>query len=94
VENAPPQSTIIVATEVNLVGRRAKEYPDKEILDLHYSLCPNMFKISLKNLLNALDNIGQVNVIEVPENIKRMRARPLIVCLPYPKKQVPKVTRP
>ena len=44
---------------------------DKKVLDLHYSLCPNMFKISPKNLLWALENIGKVNVITVPEEIRK-----------------------
>ena len=70
VENAPPASTVIVGTEVNLINRLALEYSNKTVLDLHYSLCPNMFKINLKNLLWTLENIGQVNVITVPENIK------------------------
>jgi hypothetical protein len=29
-----------------------------------------MFKINLKNLLSTLENIGQVNVVTVPEEIK------------------------
>jgi hypothetical protein len=29
-----------------------------------------MFKIDLKNLLSTLENIGQVNVVSVPEEIK------------------------
>ena len=70
VENAPPNTTIIVGTEINLVNRLAFEYADKRVLDLHYSLCPNMFKINLKNLLWAVENIGQVNVITVPEVIR------------------------
>lgn len=52
------------------MNRLALENPDKNVLDLHYSLCPNMFKINLKNLLWTLENIGKVNVITVPEPIK------------------------
>jgi len=70
VENAPPNTTIIVGTEINLVNRLALENPDKDVLDLHNSLCPNMFRINLKNLLWTLENIGQVNVITVPEVIR------------------------
>ena len=70
VENAPPDTTIIVGTEINLINRLSLENPDKEVLDLHYSLCPNMFKINLKNLLWSLENIGQANVITVPEAVK------------------------
>ncbi len=70
VENAPPDTTIIIGTEINLINRLALENPDKAVLDLHYSLCPNMFKINPKNLLWALENIGQANVITIPEDIK------------------------
>jgi quinolinate synthase len=70
VENAPPGATIVIGTEINLVNRLALEHPDKTVLDLHYSLCPNMFKINLENLLRALQNIGQVNVVTIPEAIK------------------------
>lgn len=70
VKEAPPDSTIIIGTEINLISRLALEYPDKNIFELHYSLCPNMFKINLKNLLWTLENVGKVNVIEVPEDIK------------------------
>ncbi|MFC1533551.1 quinolinate synthase NadA [Thermodesulfobacteriota bacterium] len=70
VENAPPGSTILVGTEINLISRLNLEYPDKEVLPLHRSLCANMFKINLGKLLWTLENIGQVNVVKVPEDIK------------------------
>jgi quinolinate synthase len=70
VESAPPNTTIIIGTEVNLIERVALENPDKKVLVLQHSLCPNMFKINLKNLLWALDHVGQVNVVKVPEEIK------------------------
>jgi quinolinate synthase len=70
VKEAPPDTTIIIGTEINLINRLALEHPDKKIFELHYSLCPNMFKINLKNLLWTLENIGKVNVIKVREDIK------------------------
>ena len=70
IENAPPNTTILVGTEINLINRMSLEHPDKKVFDLHYSLCPNMFKINLNNLLWTLENIGRVNVVEVPEEIK------------------------
>jgi quinolinate synthase len=70
VQEAPPGSTIIVGTEINLVSRLALEYPDREVLDLHYSLCPNMFKIDLSKLLWTLENLGSVNVVTIPEGMK------------------------
>jgi quinolinate synthase len=70
VKAAPPGSTIIVGTEINLVSRLALEFPDREVLELHYSLCPNMFKIDPAKLLWTLENLGSVNVVTVPEDIK------------------------
>ncbi len=69
-KNAPPQSTIIIGTEINLVHRLALEHPDKEVLDLHYSLCPNMFKINLEKLLGTLENLGESNVVAVAEPMR------------------------
>ncbi len=52
------------------IAQTGQEYPDKTVLELHHSLCPNMFKINLNNLLHTLENIGEYNVITVPEDIK------------------------
>jgi quinolinate synthase len=70
VRQAPPGSTIIIGTEINLVSRLASEFPDRQVLDLHYSLCPNMFKINLEKLWWTLENLGEANVVQVPEDIK------------------------
>lgn len=70
VKEAPSGSTIVIGTEINLIHRLALEYPDKKVIDLHNSLCPNMFKINPGNLLWALNNIGEVNIVSVPEEIK------------------------
>lgn len=70
VKDAPAGSTIVIGTEINLVHRLSLEYPEKQVIDLHYSLCPNMFKISPANLLNTLENIGRVNVVKVEEPVR------------------------
>jgi len=70
VENAPINTTIIISTEINLVHRLALENPDKNVFDLHYSLCPNMFRINLTNLFWTLENVGQVNTITVSKETK------------------------
>jgi quinolinate synthase len=70
VRQAPPGSTIIVGTEINLVSRLAWEFPDRQVLDLHYSLCPNMFKINPAKLLRILEEPGAANVVAVPEETK------------------------
>jgi len=71
VAQAQPGSTIIIGTEINLIKRLAMEYPDKNIVPLKDSLCPNMYKINLKNLLNCLENIGKTNIVTVDETIKK-----------------------
>ncbi|MBF0119549.1 MAG: quinolinate synthase NadA [Desulfobacterales bacterium] len=70
VENAKPGSTIIIGTEINLIQRLKIENPDKNIIELHHSLCPNMYKINLENLLMVIENIGKINVVDVPYDLK------------------------
>lgn len=70
VESAPSDSTILVGTEIHLVERLNLEYPDKQVLPLHRSRCPNMFKINLENLLRTLENIGTFNIVKVQDDIK------------------------
>jgi len=95
IQNAPPDTTIAVGTEINLINRLALENPDKKILDLHYSLCPNMFKINLKNLLWTLENTGKVNLVTVPDEIKSGaklaldRMLDLAPAVHFPKKEAP-----
>jgi quinolinate synthase len=71
VADAPSGATIIIGTEVNMIKRLAVEYPDKKIVSLYDSLCPNMFKINPANLLETLENIGKVNVVHVDETTKK-----------------------
>ncbi|MCP3874005.1 MAG: quinolinate synthase NadA [Desulfobacteraceae bacterium] len=71
VADAPAGATIIIGTEINLIKRLVFEYPDKKILPLKDSLCPNMYKINLKNLLECLENIGKTNIITIEESIKK-----------------------
>ena len=61
---------IAIGTEINLVSRLAMEHPDKKVLPLSRSLCPNMYKVSLNDLLWTLDELGEVNLVTVPEEIK------------------------
>jgi len=71
VQQAEPASTIAVGTELNLVHRLAKQHPDKKVVPLARSLCPNMYKINLYNLCWTLDNLGKINMVQVPESIKQ-----------------------
>lgn len=69
-QNAPSGATIVIGTEINLIKRLALEHPDKTILALHHSLCPNMFKIDPPKLLRTLEDLGQHNTVTVPETTK------------------------
>ena len=53
--------------EINLIKRLALEYPDKNVIHLKESLCPNMYKIDPSKLLYTLENIGEFNRVVVPE---------------------------
>ena len=69
VEAAAAGSTIIVGTEVNMVGRLAGRHKNKRVFPLDRSLCPNMFKISLADLCWTLEELGSVNKVHVPTEI-------------------------
>jgi quinolinate synthase len=71
VSEAPAGSTFVIGTEINLVMRMAEENPDKTVVPLARSLCPNMFKTSLNDVLWVLENLGKVNVIALPDYIKQ-----------------------
>jgi quinolinate synthase len=71
VTKAPAGSRFVIGTEINMVMRLAQEHPDKIIQPLARSLCPNMFKVSLNDLLWVLENLGDVNVVILPDEIKQ-----------------------
>lgn len=76
VENAPTASKWAIGTEVNLVNRLQKRFPDKEIrlLSPDLCMCATMYRIAPQNLAWALDNLlvgNVVNEIIVDENIKK-----------------------
>ncbi|MDY6904913.1 MAG: quinolinate synthase NadA [Thermodesulfobacteriota bacterium] len=70
-QNAAPGSTIVIGTEINLIRRLAAEHPDKTIVPLYDSLCPNMARINLDNLLTVLENPGRLNVVTVDDTVKK-----------------------
>ena len=71
VEKATKGSTIIIGTEVNLVSRLAMEHPELKVIPLARSLCPNMFRISLKRLLDSLRSIPHPEVVKVNQADKQ-----------------------
>ncbi|MBN1900990.1 quinolinate synthase NadA [Candidatus Sumerlaeota bacterium] len=69
VEESPPESAIVIGTESNLVKRLAKEHPDKTIVELSHSECPDMARVTLRNLHFVMKYLGDFNVVEVEEPI-------------------------
>jgi quinolinate synthase len=75
IEAAPAGSKWAIGTEVNLVNRLAKRFPDKEIhlLAPDLCMCATMYRIAPQNLAWALDNLLEgvvVNEIVVDEATK------------------------
>jgi len=71
-----PGSRWAVGTESNLVGRLAKQHPDRTVrlLSTQPALCWQMARIDLAHLLWALDRIAEdkpANVVSVPEDVAR-----------------------
>jgi len=71
VAEAEPGSTLIIGTEINLIARLARDYPDRQVIQLKRSLCPNMFKISPKNLLESLQALPGGETVTLPEEVKQ-----------------------
>jgi len=74
VEESEPGSRWAVGTEIHLVERLAKSFPDRTVVPLTRfgSFCATMYRIDLPHLLWALESLlsGQaVNVIKVQEKI-------------------------
>jgi quinolinate synthase len=74
VAEQPPGSVIAIGTEINLTSRLADEYPDKTIFELSGQNCPlcvNMFRTTLGDLADCLENLGHKNEIRVDPAIAR-----------------------
>ncbi len=75
IENSPSGSKWAVGTELNLVLRMQKKFPDKEIrlLAPDLCMCATMYRIAPQNLAWALENLvagNVVNEITVDEETK------------------------
>lgn len=76
VKEAPDGSAFAVGTEIHLVNRLAKEYPNKHVITLDDSgcLCTTMFRISPQHLCWALESLVEgrvVNPIKVKDSVKK-----------------------
>jgi len=74
VERAAAGAEIVIGTEINHVKNLAYKYPEKKISELNRSLCPNMFKTNVKNVLFTLENLPHANEI-VLDPVIRDQAR-------------------
>ncbi len=65
IANAPSGSKWAVGTELNLVNRMQKQFPDKEIrlLAPDLCMCATMYRIAPQNLAWALENLVAGNVV-------------------------------
>jgi len=74
VESAPPGASFAIGTEINLVARLAREFPNKLIVPLARGLCGAMYTINPYNLSYTLDRPlrdDPVNVVTVPHDIAK-----------------------
>jgi quinolinate synthase len=65
VKNSPSGSKWAVGTELNLVNRMQKQFPDKEIrlLAPDLCMCATMYRIAPQNLAWTLENLVEGNVV-------------------------------
>ena len=65
VRQAEPGATVVVGTEINLVKRLARQFPDKRIRSVSpfECLCSTMYRIDPAHLLWALDNLAAGRVV-------------------------------
>jgi len=69
-EASPPGTRWAVGTELNMVTRLKRDYPDREVhfLSPMVAICPTMFRITLSRLCWSLENLAAdtpVNVVKV-----------------------------
>ncbi|MCD4658202.1 MAG: quinolinate synthase NadA [Planctomycetes bacterium] len=71
VQDGKPGEIFGIGTEYNLVNRLAAENPDKIVVPMIESMCPNMFKITEENLHETLKNLETVKPVNVEEKYKQ-----------------------
>ncbi|WP_018924177.1 quinolinate synthase NadA [Salsuginibacillus kocurii] len=64
IDNAKPESKWAIGTEMNLVNRLIKEYPDRSIISLNPNMCPclTMNRIDLPHLAWSLGEIRKQHI--------------------------------
>ncbi|MCX7655955.1 MAG: quinolinate synthase NadA [Treponemataceae bacterium] len=77
-KDAPTGSAWAVGTESHFVLRAAKEFPEKSILPLRESFCPNMARINLESICSVLRNLMAVENGDVAK-----RVLPVVTVSPF-----------
>jgi quinolinate synthase len=82
IKNAKAGSKFAVGTEINLVNRLAREFPDKTIVSLspYQCLCTTMYRVRPRWLLasfRAIKDNKPINIITVSEDIARSSVKAL-----------------
>ncbi len=71
VQNGKPGEVFGIGTEYNLVNRLAAENPDKTVIPMNESMCPNMFKITEEHVYETLKNLETATPVNVDEKYKQ-----------------------
>jgi quinolinate synthase len=69
VRDTAPGATLVIGTEINLVTRLQAEHPDRTIVPLTRSLCPNMYRISLGHLARTLSLLADGSPVAEEQRI-------------------------
>ncbi|MCC7508723.1 MAG: quinolinate synthase NadA [Planctomycetes bacterium] len=67
-----PGDKVAIGTEVNMIHRLAVHHPDRLVIPLVRSLCPNMFKISTGDLRDCLENLETWEPVNPDPTEKRL----------------------
>lgn len=70
VEAAAPGAAFVIGTEISLVERLARQYPQLRIVPLTLSRCPNMYRISVQDMAWVLSRPGEINAVRVPDEVR------------------------
>ncbi len=71
-----PKKQFIIATELETLHKLRKDNPDKEFIPIHpQTLCGQMKKVTLENVLEALEK--EQYVVNVPEDIRKRALAPI-----------------
>ncbi len=71
-----PKKQFIIATELETLHKLRKDNPDKEFIPIHLqTLCGQMKKVTLENVLEALEK--EQYTVTVPEDIRKRALAPI-----------------